>query len=200
MLHAPLVALSFGPAAIVLAVAVYVLARHTPRRRPAGTLRMLAMPVLWAGVALLIGLGPLVALMVVLGALRFVPDFLDQVLVMAATLLPAFAAPLGAVSLATARLGTPALSRLMLWMAVAGGSGMLAMLVFAMLALPSELVNWLAALAGCTCCCIAALALAPGAHLAQPRKQSPPGTCPACGYDACGLARCPECGGAMPAP
>lgn len=199
MLYGPYVALSFGPAAIVLAVAVYVLARHTPRRRPAGTLRMLAMPALWAGVALLIGLGPPVALMVLLGAIRFMPDFVEQILVMAAILLPAFVVPMIAVSLATARLGTPALSRLLLWMAIAGGSAMLAAMVYAMIAQPSAPVEWLAALAGCSCACVAALALAPRAHLAKPRKQPLPGTCPACGYDASGLARCPECGEAMPA-
>lgn len=190
----------FIPPAIVLAVAVAVLAYRPRQRPPASTLRMLGMPVAWAGVGALIGFGPVVAFLVVLTASSYVLGFLGDFATVAAIMYVALAVPMAAVSLAAARLGTPALSRLMRWMAVAGGGPMLAAWAFGMFALSDDEPTWLAALLGFSGASLAALIAAPRAHLAEPSRLPPPGVCPACGYDATGLDRCPECGVEMPEP
>ena len=188
----------FIPPAIVLAVAVSVLAYRPPQRPPASTLRMLGMPVAWAGVGALIGFGPVVVFLVVLTDSVYVLGFLGELATSAAIMFAALAVPMAAVSLATARLGTPALSRLIRWMAVAGGGPMLAAWAFGMFALSDGEPTWLASLVGFLGASVAALIAAPRAHLAEPSERPPPGICPACGYDATGFDRCPECGVEMP--
>jgi|GEM_PF-7042664 len=184
----------FVPPAIVLGAAVFILARHEPRRQRASTLSMLGMPVVWACVGILIGFAPVVVWMLLLGAGWFLLEFLWDFVLIVAIMFAVMAVPMAAVSLAVAKLGTPALSRLMRWMAVGGGGSMLVASIFGMQTLSNNDPTWLAALVGFSGASLTALFAAPRAHLAEPSKRTPSGMCPACGYDITGLDRCPECG------
>lgn len=195
----------FVPPAIVLGAALYVLARHEPQRPPASTLSVFGMPVVWACVSSLIGHVP-VLLWSLLGPADAFGSIALLIIVLAAVLMAiVVAVPLGAMSLAAARLGDAALFRMMWAMALAGGVCMLvgyilseALFAHGLLRDNGIDVLALAALCGSCGASIGALIAAPTAHRARPFMDPRPGVCPACGYDASGLDRCPECGGEMP--
>lgn len=197
----------FIPPAIVLAVAVSVLARRQPRRPAASTMSLLGMPVVWACVASLVGHVPVLLWTLLVPADAFGSIALLIIVLAAVLMAVVVALPMGAVSLATARLGDAALFRVMWAMALAGGMALLVGYIlsealFAHGALRDNGTDMLAlaALCGFAGASIGALFAAPTAHRARPFMDPPHGVCPGCGYDASGLLRCPECGGEMPGP
>lgn len=195
----------FIPPASLLLVAVYVLARHEPKRPPASTTSMLGMPIVWACVASLIG-----HVLVLVWALLAPADPLASIaffmIVLAAVLMAAVVAlPMGVVALAASRLGDAALFRMMWAMALAAGVSMIVGYIisealFAHGMLRDNGTDLLSLAALCSFCgsSIGAISAAPTAHRARPFMDPPWGICPDCGYDAQDLERCPECGAKLP--
>ncbi|UYV11536.1 MAG: hypothetical protein NCW75_09505 [Phycisphaera sp.] len=191
--------------AIVLAAAVSILARREPRRPPTGTMGMLGMPVVWACVASLIGHVPVLA-WALLGPADAFGSIALLIIVLAAVLMAIVVAlPMGVASLAAARLGDAAISRMMWAMALAAGVSMIvgyiiseALFAHGMLRDNGIDLIALAALCSVIGASVGALVAAPTAHRARPFTDPPLGICPDCGYDASGLLRCPECGVKMP--
>lgn len=166
---------------------------------------MLGMPVVWACVASLVGHLP-VLLWALLGPADAFGSIALLIIVLTAVLMAiVVAVPMGVVSLAAARLGDAALFRMMWAMALAAGVSLLvgyilseALFAHGVLRDNGTDILALAALCGTCGASIGAVIAAPAAHRARPFMDPPPGVCPACGYDATGFERCPECGGEMP--